>query len=256
MAIAFRSGGTATSGTVDPTAAGAAPAGQVAGDMLIYVIGTRGATPPTCTTPTGWTAPANNTGTGGAGAEAADTGLARVTLFYRVATANGETIPAVDLSAAPNPSLSKVLCYSKLTQEVWDPVVCGTGSDTTGSTTAYDPAASVTIIALAAGDWLGYADFINGDAGTPTLPGTLTATGVTFGAVVSRFNEPTLTGNDARMMLGDVPYSSGTATGGPNRAVTFASANASMCGVSVFFRLRITTPPQLRAHLAMPHIIR
>lgn len=252
MAIGFRGGAAIASGTGDPTTAPGTPTGLVAGDLVIMLVGTKAATPPTANTPAGWTAPANNTGTGGAGAAGVDTGPVRVTLFYREAVTNGEAMPTVDLSAAPSPWMIKVLAYSKLTQEVWDPVVCAVAGDTTGSATSYDPAASGTVISFAAGDWLGYGDMINGDAGTPTLPGTLTVAGVILGAGVSRANDPTTTGNDGRLMTGDFTYVSGTASGGPDRAVSYVSANASMCGVTVFYRLRVTAPPQLHAHLAMP----
>lgn len=250
MAIGFRSAGAVTSGVVDPTAAPGAPTPRFRDDMMILLVLTRAATPPTATAPSGWTAPAGNTVTGGTGAEAADVGLVRVTMFYRVATADNEAMPAsVDLSAAPNPSQVKVLVYSKAPQELWAAPVCATSSDTTGSTTSYDPPAAGTVISLAAGDWLGFADAINGDAGTATVPGTVTATGVTFGTVVSRSNDATTSGNDSRLMTGDVPYTSGTASAGPDHAVTFSAAGASMCGCTVFYRLQVTSPTQLPAAL-------
>jgi hypothetical protein len=239
MAIGFRAAGTVGNSTSDPATSPGMPAGLAAGDLMILLVSSKAATPPTLTTPSGWTAPSNNTTTGGAGAAGVDTGPNRITLCYRE-WQSGDAAPTIDLSAAGSPTQAVILAFTKSAGETWDAPICAVASDTSGSTTSYDPAASGTTIALASGDWLGVADAINGDAGTPTVPGTLTATGITFGTVVNRLNDGTNSGNDGRLIVDTAPYSSGTASAGPDRSVAYSGANASMAGCSVFWRLRVT----------------
>jgi hypothetical protein len=208
--------------------------------MLVLRVGTKAATPPTVTIPAGWFAPANNTITGGAGTAGADAGPVRATVLYRVAEA-GMTAPSVALSAAASPGSAQIDAYSKAANETWAPLLCAAAADTTGSTTLYDPPAAAANMLVTAGDWAGIFDFINGDLGTATLPGTTTIAGATVGTAISRTNASIITGNQGRSCLSDAPITAGPSTAGPDRSITFSGAGASMSGATVFFRLRVDT---------------
>lgn len=246
MAITYRSTGAISNSTATPLVPGM-PAGWAAGDLLILRVGTKAATPPTVTTPSGWTAPSNNVSTGGAGTAGADAGPVLATVLYRVAQA-GDTAPSVALSAAASPGSAQIDAYTPGAGETWDPPVTAVAGDTTGNTTLYDPPVAAITIALAAGDWIAAFDFINGDLGTATVPGTLTIAGITLGTGANRSNFSSTTGNQARIVTNDWPVTAGTATAGPDRSMSYsAPGSASMSGASVFYRLR------LAAAAADPH---
>lgn len=237
MAIGFRGiSASPSTGTADPAAATSLPASTAAGDLVVMLVLVKASTI-TINTPADWSAPSNSNTTGGAGT-GIDGGTVRIAVFTREYDGVW-SMPSVDLSAAPNMSMVHAISYSKAASENWDPVVCASASDTTGSTTSFDPAASGTTIALASGDWLGAYAGINGDAGTPTVPGTLSATGITFGTIANRVNQTSTQGQDARQIAYDAPYSSGTASAGPDTSIAYSSANANMCGGVAYYRLRV-----------------
>lgn len=238
MAIGFRGiAATPSTGTADPAAAASLPASTASGDLVVMVVQVK-ASSITINTPTNWDSPSNNSATGGTGS-GIDAGTVNMAVFTREYDGVW-SMPTVDLSAAPNQSQVHAISYSKGAGEHWEPVLCANASDTTGSTTLFDPAASGTTISLGTGDWLGAAVAINGDLGTPTVPGTLTATGITFGTINNRFNQASTQGQDSRIIAYDAPYSSGTASAGPDTQISYSGAGASMCGAVVYFRLRVT----------------
>lgn len=238
MAIGHRASGSVAQGTSDPTAAPGAPTGQLAGDMLLMLVATKAATPPTVNPPAGWTLLGSVIG--GAGSQGIDRGLIRMSVLWRQAAADGETMPTVDLSAAASPYIVKVHAYSKGAGDTWATPALATTADSAGSATSYDPPAAGTVLDLQAGDWLVAGDAINGDAGTATVPGALTVAGVTLTAVQSRGNDGSTQGQDARLISADTTYVSGTATAGPDRSVAYSGANSDMAGATVFVRLRVT----------------
>ena len=237
MAIGFRGiSASPSTGTADPAAATSLPASTSTGDLVVMLVLVKADTI-TINTPSNWSAPTNSNINGGTGS-GIDAGTVRIAVFTREYDGVW-TMPTVDLSAAPNMSMVHAISYSKAATENWDPTLCASASDTTGSTTSFDPAASGTTIALASGDWLGAYAGINGDAGTPTVPGTLSATGITFGTIANRVNQTSTQGQDARQIAYDAPYSSGSASAGPDTSIAYSSANASMCGGVVYYRLRV-----------------
>lgn len=252
MAIAFRSASpTPNTTAADPLGAPALPTGAASGDMILLLIWYKYDTTTIASTPTNWTKPSNSETTGGAGAANTDSGVGRIALYTREYDGVW-SMPTLDLSGVPNAPCAHAAAYSKSAGETWDAVVCGTASDTTGSTTIFDPPASSTTIELATGDVLGEWIGINGDAGTPTVPGSLTVAGVTLGTLTNRINFDITTGQDAAVELSDAPYSSGTASAGPNCSVDYTGAvNANMAGAVTFFRLRVTAAP-----VSLPNFLR
>ena len=217
------------------------PTGWQPGDLLVLVVSSKAATPPTLTTPSGWTAPSSNTVTGGTGTAGADAGPLRVTMVYREAQA-GDTAPTIDISAAASPTMAVILAFSKGLSDIWAAPVCTTASDTTGSTTTYGTVTGASTIDLASGDMLCAVDGINGDIGTWSSPqGTLTVTGCTLSGTTVLVNQGTTSGNDGRLTGAYVTYTSGTASAGPARSITYTSGGASTSGATVFWRLRVST---------------
>jgi hypothetical protein len=243
VAIAFRGVSTANITAADPLAAVGLPASTASGDMVLLLLGYKyGDATTIAAQPTSWQDPTENEVQGGTGAAGIDAGITRTALWAREYDGVW-TMPTVDLSGVPNSPTLTAISYSKGAGEVWDPVVCVSAVDTTAAAAAYDPAISGSSLALAPADMLAALDVVNGDVGTQTLPGTLTVAGITFGTGVNRINQTTPTGQDSRLMLTEFPVSSGTATAGVDRAVTFTSGGAGLAGGSVFARLRVTTPP-------------
>jgi hypothetical protein len=239
MAIGFRAAGTSASGIADPSTAVGLPAGIAAGDLLVLAVTVKLSTV-TINAPDGWTAPPNNTITGGTGAAGADIGTIRTSIFTRVVV-GGETAPVVDFSAAPSPWLARTFAYTKAANETWATVLCTGGADTTGSATLYGAVTGAANLAVTTGDWIGAATGINGDAGTPTTPGTLAATGATLGTAVNRANSTATVGNQSRLLTDDRPVTAGPETAAPTYQVTFSAANAGMSGGTIFYRLRVDT---------------
>lgn len=220
----------------------ALPAGLAAGDLMIMIISSKADALPTITVPSGWTAPADNTVTGGAGTQGAATGgVNRCTMIWRE-WQSGDIDPDITVSASASPSLVQIVAFTKAADETWEAPICASAADTAGSTSIYDPPAAGITLDLGAGDWLCSADAINDDGGTPTVPGTLSVAGVTLGTVVNRVNSASSTGNDSRLIVETAPYTSGAASAGPDRSVSIASAIANMAGCSIFFRLRVAVP--------------
>jgi hypothetical protein len=245
MAIGFRAQTEiASGGATDPLSAPALPTGTQNGDMVVYgvIIKYGDTTTIVNNPPTDWQDPANNeannTGSDNAGN---DDGNIRLALFFREKDASWSTLPQIDPSILPNCTMVGAISYSKGAGEAWDTPVCATAVDNTASSTGIDPAASGTTISFASGDWFGAFAGINGDAGTPTVPMTVTVAGVTFGAATTRWNGQTSSGTDLRGHSIDRTYTSGTASAGPDGVFTLTTGAATGIGVMIFYRLRVTS---------------
>lgn len=248
MAIAFRGvTALASGGATDPTSAPALPAGTANGDMVVYgVIVKYAATTIATNPPTGWQDPANNEdANSGLTDSGNDAGNIRVALFFREKDASWSTLPGIDLSGVPNATMVGAISYSKGAGEVWDTPVCATAVDNTVASTGVDPAASGTTISFASGDMFGAFCGVNGDAGTPTVPMTVTVAGVTFGAATTRWNATTSSGTDLRGHSIDRTYTSGTASAGPDGVFTLTTGAATGAGVMVFFNLSLASGTDL-----------
>jgi len=244
MAIAFR-GETeiASGGATDPMSAPALPASTANGDMVILGVIVKYGDVTTIATnpPTGWTAVSNNENVNSGSDNAGnDDGNIRCALFFREKDASWSTMPAVDLSGTPNCTMVGAISYSKGAGEVWD-IACANAVDNSQSSTGVDPAASGTTLDFATGDLLYAFCGVNGDAGTPTVPMTVTVSGVTFGAATTRWDGATTSGTDLRGHSIESAYSSGTASAGPDGAFTLTTGAATGMGVMIFARLRVTT---------------
>lgn len=242
MAIGFRSLTQAGSGgATDPTSATTLPSGTATGDLVVAVCEVKYAST-TITPPSGWQVVTNseafNTTLTDSGNDA---GNIRLALFFREKDAGWSTIPGYDLSGVPNITMIGAITYTKGAGEVWAAPVCANAVDnSTGVTTGIDPPASGTTIPFAAGDWFGSVAAVNGDAGTLGAH-TVTVAGVTFGTQVTRLNATTTGGTDLRCHSVDYPYTSGTASAGPDGSLALTTGATTCAGVMVFYKLSLVS---------------
>lgn len=209
------------------------PSGISYGDMLIMAIAHR-PNASTITTPTGWTAPSNNTATGGAGAEGAGTGTIRVTVFYKIASmaeAGSEIIPIAS-GATVGAAIFRV---SRTTGKDWSIAVVNGSDNTAGSswsaTMGSDPG-------VTSGDLVYVVSGSSEDTATLASQ-AVTQTGVTYGATSERTDTAVSTGNDLRLCITEHPISSGTSSAAPVYTMTASgTGNGNVAGASIFIRLR------------------
>ena len=249
MAIGFRAATNGTAAAADPVAAIALPTGTLAGDMVGIFLSLKLSTTTIAAQPTSWQDPANNETTGGNGADGADSGLVRVASWWREYD-GAWAMPTVDLSGVPNVTAFSAMSFSKGAGEVWSPVTCADAADLTGSATLYDPPAAAVDLSLDTNDWLISHTGINGDAGTPTVPGTVTATGATLAAATNQINLSSTTGNDIRQLAQRQLVTAGPSSAGPDISIVYTTGAATMAGATIFSRLRVTTPA---ATIRQPH---
>jgi hypothetical protein len=220
-----------TSGTTAPTVA--YPAGIAAGNLLILAIANRpnASTP---STPSGWTAPANNTVTGGAGAEGAGTGVVRITVFVKEAT--GSEAGNLALAITSGTSCGAVIWrVSRGSGKSWL-VALASGSDNsagTGWSATFGSNPGVT-----SGDLVFVASAASEDTASFASQ-ALAQTGVTYGAMTERTDTAITTGNDLRLVVTEHPISSGTSSAAATYTMTASgTGSTNTAGASVMIRLR------------------
>lgn len=231
MAIAFGSIGATAVGTT--SLAIAYPASISAGDLLVMVVANKYPTNGP-STPGGWTAPANNQGSGGAGASGVDQGNVYCTVFVKVA--DGSETGSFNLSVpSGNASVGAMLRYTKAAGKTWA-WACANGSFNVASSTWSVTAGSDP--GVTAGDMVVVGSGINSDNYTWSLE-SITATSVTFGSTTERQDGGTTNGDDCGMVVADALAASGTGSAAPNLGMKASgSAVNSPAGASVFLRLR------------------
>lgn len=229
-AIAFGSISASIGSTSGSTLSIAYPASISAGDLLIVCIGNK-LTAATPTKPSGWTAPANASGSGGAGADGEDSGNVNGTLWVK--EADGTETGSLSVTITGNNSAAAwMLRYTKAAGTTWGYVA------TNGTDTSQDTSWSVTgaaDIGVTTGDQM----VACGVKNTNTVTGSeaVTTTGVTYGATSERGDNATSLGNNTGVFVVDASASSGTSSAAPVLTATPSSAAA---GVGIFIRLRET----------------
>jgi hypothetical protein len=233
--VAFGAAGTVSAGGTTSISV-PYPTGITRGDLLVLSLAVRpqGAT---ITTPTGWTAPSNNTGTGGAGGEATDAGTVKVAVFTKEADGTETGNLAVTVGNTPNAGMGRMFRYSRTTGKQWS-VACANGADNDGGT-GWSVTGNVDP-GITAGDMVIVSTALNTDAPTWSSQ-ALSATGVTFGAANERQDTGVTTGNDIKLMVSDHAVSSGTSSAAPVYTATASATSPE--GASVFLRIRQTDQP-------------
>lgn len=239
MAIAYVSAGAQAGGTTSVTCN--YPAAVTAGNILVLgVVNKYPTNGPQ--TPTGWTAPANNQGSGGSGSSGLDTGNTYATVFVKIAdgTEGGTTF---NLSIpSGNSTRTHVHQYSKASDKTWGYYCVGGASNTPGttwtSTFGSDPG-------IRSGDMLYHCFGPNSDAYTWsshlfTVPGIETAQ-----AGSERTDNAETNGDDLRFVDADrlVGGTGGVSNGAPSVAVTASGSTTNApAGGAVLLVLRELTP--------------
>lgn len=230
MAISYvRAGGTSggTTTTFVPY-----PTSPTAGNLLLLIVANKH-DEHTASTPSGWTAPANNSFTGGLGTEGTENeGTVRITIFYRVAT--GSESGNVQVTTSGDSVCGIMAEFSRSAGTGWD-LACAGGSDDVAGTSW-----SVTMGSdpgINAGDMLVAVSGINNSTYTYSSP-SFSATGATF---TSTFRTSTSTGNGANCLgnFSTITVDTGPASAAGTYTMTASgSATNSPTGATVLVRLR------------------
>ncbi len=237
-AVAFGSSGAVATGTT--ALAVPHPAGIVAGNLLVLVVGNKH--PPNGpATPAGWTLVTDGQGSGGLGANGPDRGPAYSTVFVKIALGSETGNLAVTITGGSG-AIGRMFRYTKTSSAAWD-YAATNGADTTAGTGwsvtgAADPG-------IYADDLIIVGSVINSDrmnAANPFSLQAVSAAGATFGTATERQDSDTGSGNDLALVVSDHRVTAGEGTAAPIFIMTAAPANRvngnTPTGPSVFLRLR------------------
>ena len=211
------------------------------------------ADPPALAAISGWTEVA--TGVGGTGSAGDDTGKVRVTVHRRDADADGTENGVTLTNLVDNPTNSsyvKCSLFGLRRATAGTTIFHGTSA---GGDTSSDTAFSVTVAAdvgITTDDLLvamaGY------DTDTPTSSlGTMSATGATIGTVTERYDRPTTSGNDGRLLMWTAACTAGTSSAAATFGATMSVA-ATGCGLLMrVLEVMVTaTPSTVAATASIP----
>jgi hypothetical protein len=207
------------------TAAPTYPGSIAVDDLLLLVVAWANTTNVAPTTPAGWTAPPNNTYTGGAGAFGVDTGPRGVTVFYRIADGT-ESGSVTVTNPGTTPTISAQIIRLSKTGATWELKVVG-GGDTTSDTAysvtaASDPGAVAGDHAIVVSAW-------HPDTATSASP-ALTWTGTGTATLTARAGSANTAGNDLRATVQSRDIT-GTSTAAPVYTTTLSAAGAGASAI-------------------------
>jgi hypothetical protein len=239
-AVAFGSAGAVVAGTT--SLAVPHPAGIVAGDLLVLVVGNKFSPTHSPATPVGWTLVTNGQGSGGLGNTATnDAGPVYSTVFVKQALGGEAGNLTVTLTAGANASMGRMFRYTKAAGTIWDYAATNGSDILAGVAWSVTGAADPGIIS---GDVLVVASAINGNVVTSWATESVSATGATFGVHTERQDSSTNNGRDMALVVSDHTVTAGVATAAPVFTMTGTgtpSAN-SPTGASVILRIREVVP--------------
>lgn len=230
----IRAAGTPTGATASLAAINpAVPAGWVNGDFSVMHVGLKPNTA-NVTTPAGWLLLGTWQNTGGT--PGVDTGPTRSYLFYRfdqpVAPGN------LNFGGGASCAGAVINIWAPDTKGLrWNLANTGVSVDDVQSSN-YNASGSVDL-GLAAGDVLIGCEVFSSDGGTITVE-SVTATGVTFGALTVRNERAISTGNDMRLRVIDLPVTAGPSSAGPAHGYTNLQGGV---GHTSWLRLRNESVP-------------
>lgn len=234
MSLSWVGAGALTAGSGQTVAPPFPASGVVAGDIAVLVVVNKVETT-TPNLPANFSAPSNNSGTGGAGAAGADSGPLRATMFIKVCdgSENGTSI-TVSFSVAHNGTQAQILIL-RATSGQYDVAGCGAGSVATAVTNWSQAVA--TDPGITAGDWVVSLRGATTDAGNWTAQ-NISVPGCTNGTTTQRGSTGTTNGNDLESNIATTDIASGTSTG----ALTVTGTETvSTTGVVFALRIREST---------------
>lgn len=232
MAVTWGATGTAGTGTTSCTPAYPTGISSTTSELFCIAAGRSSVADTVISGPAGWTSLGQLEG--GTGTYGVDTGTRRIAFFRKDTVAGTETgtetfsFASGAAASTISAQIFRVVKSSGFTVSAQ----FASGADTTNDT-SYSVTSSSSLT-WATDDFLLIGTAQNLDNGTQTAK-TLTATGVTFGAISNQFVQAVTNGNDHRRILDTSIVSSASTTA----AVTYAyTVSAAASGVSAFLRLR------------------
>lgn len=227
-AVAFGTIGSGAGGTTSLSVP--LPASLADGDLMVMCVSNKYPTNGP-STPSGWTAPANNQGTGSDSAAGPDTGPTYATIFYKVAASESGNV-AVTITSG-NSSYGFIARYTNATG-LWSAAAAQGGDLADGAnwtaTMGSDPG-------ITAGDMVVACSARNEGIAISASAEAITATGLTIGTEAERGDNGTSFGDNIMAVVSDHAISSGTAS--DVVTYTFTSATTSGGG-TVILRIRET----------------
>jgi len=208
-------------------------------DLLLLIVGSRASTEPTPTTPTNWTY--LDSYSGGAGSQGTDSGPARITVFYRQASALYTSTQTVSISGG-NTAIGQILAIHKDDLGSWSLDSTG-GSDTSAGTDWSVTGSSIALDSASGGDIVLAGSAINTDQLTGYTAHSLSATGdVTFGDVTQTGEFITSGGNDMGFDIATGRVNGGSGTVDTTFQMTASGTlNNYPAGSSIFVKVSGTT---------------
>ncbi|RAV98879.1 hypothetical protein [Pseudochryseolinea flava] len=202
---------------------------------------------------------------GGAGSNGADSGPARITVWYKVAEGNesGQTLEISATSASGNNGVCRPIVYKKDDNKLWD-LQFSKGKDDTGASTLY-LATSETNLDMNVGDYVlcltsqtDGTQSSNATSGTGVngLANNTRATGFTFTGLSKIVDNRSSGGNHSSLLVTHASVSSGIGAGAVTSQYTFGGTPANAAGVSgatVFIRIRERSIQPISLHAVSSH---
>jgi hypothetical protein len=228
MSVTYQSVGAVSQGSA--SCAPACPVVVNAADLLVLPVVWGNSTDEPPATPSGWTAPANNTYIGGAGSWGPDTGNRNVTVFYRVAdgTEDLSSVTVNNGGSGTDRVISGQIARLSKTAAAWFVTVVGNSDSSLDTSFAIvaptDPGAVNGDMALVGAVWA--PDTVGVVGGTADISWAGTGSGATQIQSIANSN-----GNDHRFLLFRRPLT-GTSTGAPSFLAT-GGANVAGSGAIV-----------------------
>jgi len=226
-AVAGAAAGTPSGGTTSLSLA--LPASVADGDLLVLCIFNKYPTNAP-STPTGYTAPSNNKGTGDPGdGPGVDLGATYATIFYKVASSESGNVSVTITSG--NSAYGVIMRFTNATG-AWLVAAANGGDSSSG--TAWS-AQMGTDPDIQGGDMVAACSGKNNDSASGTSE-ALTTTGVTYGAATERADNGTTFGDDGGIIASDHAVTSGSSAGNLTTVTWTAAANTA--GGTAILRVR------------------
>lgn len=224
--VSYISTGAEGEGTSNPSIP--YPASPLAGDMLVLFVANRGSAT-TIPTPSGWTSGSSRTG--GAGSDATDSGVIRLSIFYKIA--DGTESGSLSITAATTSYDVAMRLYRK-SGGTWSVDVQTAANNTAG--VGWVAQASANRDTVANDVWV-VVSGINSDDNTAAPIGSTVQVGSTR-SLGNGVIYTTSAGNNLSLYMADATFIA-SSNGDPTHQAEYATSTANTpAGVTGFVRLR------------------
>lgn len=197
----------------------------------------------TVSTPSGWTAPSNNTLSAGRGTQgSADAGPVVTTMFYKIATGSESGSITLSWSGTITSCQAVILAVTKPPDSEWETPVCVAGYDVTPEdnlwTTSGNTTGTKTIVV---NDLVVACTGVNSDGYTFGSE-TPVQSGIIFSGLEELFDTGTSNGTDQRIVITTHKANSGTSSSSTltYTATTSGYSTTAPAGVTIQMVLRVT----------------